>query len=151
MTAPAPDTYTTDLVAGVADELARAGVGLWHPDGAPYPVDSTGITDSAMPDSPNRIVCLTAYALTNDPDLNDALTGLQVRCRGANADPRDANNLADRVFGVLQGLRNRTYGTAYVVSLARQSSAPLGQDTSRRWERSDNYHATAAHLGAGDE
>lgn len=132
--------FDTDLVAGFAQLLAAADIGLdWHPDGTPY-TSGIGIYDSDVPPSPDDVVTLTAYGLGDGPTYADSTRGLQIRVRSAGADPRVSRDMDDAIADVLIGLYPMTLPTGiYVKTLERTSSTPLGQDDNRRWSRSSNY------------
>ncbi|MFK0289941.1 minor capsid protein [Streptomyces sp. NPDC090442] len=134
-------SYTADLLDGLARLLDAAGVGSYRPDGVYQPGD-TAITVATMPPAPDRVICLSAYSVTDSPVLTDTLTGVQLRTR-ASADPREVDALDDAVFDVLHGSGPHTWGTARVQLLYRVSAAPIGADSAGRMERSSNYYARA--------
>ncbi|MFH9430236.1 minor capsid protein [Streptomyces sp. NPDC017615] len=134
-------TFLRDLVDGLARQLAAAGVAAYRPTGV-YQASETAITDTVMPDSPDRAVVITAYDTSDDPALTDCTVAVQVRTR-AGADPRLVADLDEDVFAVLHGLRDRQYGTARLGFLKRENSAPMGRDGSGRFERTSNYTARA--------
>ena len=135
--------WTVDLVTGVAELLDAAGAGVWNPTGI-YDVDDTAIVvGPTIPQTPDRIVCLTPYPVEDTPGLPEVVIAIQVRCRGTTV-PRTAEDQADAVYDVLHGASGLTLGGVPVAQMWRQSSAPLGPDTSGRAERSDNYYLRAA-------
>lgn len=133
---------STDLVDGIAAQLAVTVDGVsYDPTGA-YPTDTTGIFDEVMPDGdsvPDRCVTLTTYPLGDDPTLSDSTVGLQVRVRSAGEDPRDAKDLDDAIFDALQAIAPVTLGGIRIVNFTRTSGVSLGQDERKRWHRSSNY------------
>lgn len=134
--------FQTNMLEGVADLLAAAGVAKWNPTGT-YADTDTGIMIQLVPPSPAAVVTLSAYVVTDDPFLSDSVIGMQVRARTGGSDPRPTNDLADAVFDQIHGLRNTTLNTGVrVVECLRRSGALLGQDELRRWLRSDNYYVT---------
>lgn len=143
--------FDTDLVAGFAQLLAEADIGLtWHPDGTAYAADTIGLYDSAVPPTPDDVVTLTAYGLGDAATYADSTRGLQVRTRRAGQDPRPSKDLDDDIFDVLAGLYPTTLPTGIrIKTLVRSSSTPLGQDDNQRWERVSNYvltlHRPAPH------
>lgn len=138
--------WTTDLLEGVAELLATAGVGQWRPDGPPYDQGETAIVIGAMPPDPARIILLAAYPVEDNIALAHATVGLQVRTR-AGPDPRDVQDLDDEVYEQLQGLTQTTFGTCHVKQMWRRSATSLGQarDGTDRWEQSSNFYAEATH------
>ncbi|MFD8611079.1 minor capsid protein [Streptomyces sp. NPDC059631] len=133
--------FLRDLVDGLARTLADAGVATYRPTGV-YKAGETAITDTAMPDAPDRAVVLTAYDTTDDPALTDCTVAVQVRTR-AGTDPREVADLDDDLFGVLHGLRDRQFGTSRLVFMKRDNSASLGRDANGRYERTSNYTVRA--------
>lgn len=133
-------SHTTDLLHGLAQMLADAGVVTYNSDGTPYTAGQTGLFFKDMPPDPDRVVVLTPFGANSDqPLITLGHQPVQVRCRGT-ADPLDVDTLADAVFTVLHGATNLTFGSVHVVQILRTNSIPLGMDEqSLRWERSDNY------------
>lgn len=131
---------TADLLHGLAQMLADAGVVTYNADGTPYTSGQTGVLFKDMAPDPDRIVVLSPFNANSDqPLITLGRQPVQVRCRG-NADPLDVDTLADDVFTVLHGATNLTFGSVHVVQILRVNSIPLGVDEqSLRWERSDNY------------
>ncbi|MFF4751828.1 minor capsid protein [Streptomyces sp. NPDC001270] len=134
-------TFLRDLVDGLARELAATGVATYRPTGA-YTSSETAITDTAMPESPDRAVVLTAYDTTDAPALTDCAVSVQVRTR-AGTDPRDVADLDEAAFTALHGLRDRQFGSAYVQLVTRDNSASMGADAVGRFERTSNYTVRA--------
>jgi hypothetical protein len=130
-------TFLVDLVDGIARLLDTAGVATYRPTGI-YTATETAITDTVMPDSPDRAVVLTAYDTADDPALTDCTVFLQVRTR-ARQDPREAAALDEAVFAALHGLRNQQFGAAHVQLIKRENTAPIGVDANGRHERTSNY------------
>jgi hypothetical protein len=135
--------YQTDLLAGLAQRLAAAGVGTWSPTGS-YTAEQTGIVIGTVPGSPDRIITLTGYGVDDSPSLSDSVMGVQVITRTGGSDPRPTDDLADQVFDQLHGLTGVHLPSGIrLVQCLRQSHTPLGQDGNRRWSRSDNYYLSA--------
>ncbi|MFJ7902374.1 minor capsid protein [Streptomyces sp. NPDC096198] len=134
-------TYTVDLLDGLARLLDKHGVGIYRPDGV-YAPGETAITIAATPPSPDRVICLSAYPVTESSLLTDTTTGVQVRTR-AGADPREVDALDDQVHALLHASGPHRFGAVPVQLVYRVSAAPLGADGSGRWERTSNYYARA--------
>lgn len=134
--------FTVNLLTGIAQYLENAGVGTFETAGTPNTA-TTAICIIGLPQTPDRIVCLTDYPVEDSAVLTDAIVGLQVRCRGTT-DPRTAADLHDAVFNALHGMAGQTFNTGddavNTVDIYRQSSTNLGPDVNGRWERSDNYY-----------
>jgi hypothetical protein len=134
--------FESDLLTGVAQLLAAANLGTWRDSGI-YTAAETGIVFDVIPVSPDNIVTLTDYAVSDDPTLSDSVIGVQVRTRLGGQDPRPVKDLDGAIFNVLHGLESVTLtGGVHIVSMVRRSGASLGQDANNRWMRSSNYYAT---------
>ncbi|MEU2111822.1 minor capsid protein [Streptomyces sp. NPDC019507] len=130
--------HTRALLEGLAALLADAGLGVYRPGpGEVYAADETALGFGAMPDTPDRVIWLNPYPVT-DTDLTDAVTGVQFRMRAA--DPMALLDLADAVFGELHNRQNLAFGALRVALLWRQSQALLGQDATGREELTANYY-----------
>ncbi|MER7691568.1 minor capsid protein [Streptomyces sp. NPDC097610] len=134
-------SFLVEIVDGLARLLDAAEVATYRPDGV-YETGETAITDTVMPDSPDRAVVLTAYDTANSQNLTDTTVFVQARTR-AGPDPREVAALDDAVFEVLHNSGPFLFGTARVVLITRQSAAPLGADTLGRFERTSNYTVRA--------
>jgi len=133
------DGWTSRLLTGMAEHLADAGIGTWDPTGTAYDTGDTAIVIRAIPDQPDRLITLTAYPLDrNLPGMADHILGVQIRLR-AGSDPRECDDLADGIFDLLDGASGLTWSEIPVKDVGRRSYTSLGQDGSRRWERSENY------------
>ena len=134
--------FQTDLLTGLAVYLQMNSIGTWNTSGA-YTSAQTGIVLGNIPQSPDRIITLTAYDVSDSPNLSDSVIGVQVRCRWAGADPRPVDDLADLIFNLLHGANHLTLSTAVViVQCLRQSATTLGQDANGRWSNVANYYMT---------
>lgn len=134
--------YLTDLATGAAQMIEGAGIGVWDPDGV-YSADQIGITIQAVPQTPDHIIAITPYSLSDDQALGDSLVALQIRIRG-DRDPRTVIDRDDAIFDVLEGIEETWINGVYVVVMWRQSNLPLPQDGNQRWERSSTYYARVA-------
>ncbi|WP_416962977.1 minor capsid protein [Streptomyces sp. Agncl-13] len=134
-------SFLIEIVDGLAKLLHAEGVATYRPDGV-YETGETAITDTVMPDQPDRAVVLTAYDTANSQNLTDTTVYVQVRTR-ASPDPREVAALDDAVFDVLHNSGPFLFGTARVVLITRQSAAPLGADSAGRFERTSNYTVRA--------
>ncbi|MGW9385407.1 minor capsid protein [Streptomyces globisporus] len=131
-------SYTADVVEGLAELLAEHGLGTYGPPDEPYPTEGTAIVLGVMPAQPDRVLCLTPYPIT-DTGGPEAITAVQVRMR-AGRDPRAVYDLADDVFGVLDGREHYRLREVSVSLSWRQSEASLGLDGSNRMELTANYY-----------
>ncbi|MEV0438945.1 minor capsid protein [Streptomyces spectabilis] len=126
-----------EVVAGLARLLAEHQVAAYRPDGV-YAAGETALTDTVMPEQPDRVICLTVYAVEESPALTDCTFAVQVRTR-AGTDPREAAALDEAVFAVLHGLRHLDLPTVRITLVHRVSAASLGADPVGRFERTSNY------------
>ncbi len=133
--------FTTDLLTGVAQRLNAAGVGVWRPTGT-YADTEVAIVLGVPGQSPPAVIALATYRNADHPALSDSTLGMQVRVRGKDADPRNADDLADGVFDVLQGLHGADLNGVRLVYAKRVSTLPLGISEHGRHERTDNYDLT---------
>jgi hypothetical protein len=135
--------WTTDLLAGVAQYLEDHGVGTWQASGAYAPGASVPIFITASPGTPDRIIILTAYPVSDNGTLSDSVQGVQIRTRGTK-DPRTVEEIADGVFDALHGLGSVNLGGVWLVHCYRSSGTPLPPDSNGRYERTDNYYLQVA-------
>ena len=134
--------FESDLLTGIAQLLATAGLGTWRDTGI-YTTAETGIVFDTVPQSPDRVITLTDYVVSDDPALSDSVIGVQVRTRWGGQDPRPVKDLDGGIFDALHGLEGVTLtGGVHIVSMFRRSGTSMGQDTNNRWGRSSNYYAT---------
>jgi len=133
--------FTSDLLTGLAQYLADAGIGVTYRTSTPYLATETGVFFGLYPTSPDRCVGLNPYAPTDEPKVALSHIRVEVALRGIPNDSLDVHDLGDAVFYVLQGAEDMTFGTAHVVQVLRVpgSSNPGGVDANKRSMRSDSY------------
>jgi 5-carboxymethyl-2-hydroxymuconate isomerase len=131
-----------DLLDGIAQMIANAGIASYDTAGE-YSAGDTGIFFKIVNPTPDRIVTLTAYQVSDDPTMPQSRFGVQVRVRGGQ-DPRDVDELGDSIFALLHGLINTQFNSVFAEQVLRQSSITLGQDTAKRWERADAFYIDVA-------
>ncbi|HUR06995.1 MAG TPA: minor capsid protein [Nonomuraea sp.] len=134
-------TWTRDLLTGFAVLLNEAGVADWNPNGI-YADVQTALTIGGLPAKPDTAIALSVYGVGqagDDVEQPDSSVQMQARFR-AKTDPRLVDDLADAAFDAIHGLANATLSTGVHVLLARRTLvAPLGRDSSGRWERADSF------------
>jgi len=130
---------TFDLLGGLAQALADAGVCDYRDDGSVYLSSETALVFALMPQAPDRVVCLTDYSLSDDAGNPWGQRRVQVRTRGLPDQPQDTWLLRDSVYDFLQSAAALTFGSVTVAQALRVSSIPLGVDDNRRFEYADNY------------
>ncbi|WP_026923292.1 minor capsid protein [Glycomyces arizonensis] len=144
-------SWTSDLLVGIAETLAAAGVGVWRPDGL-YTTDEVGVFIAYMPPGgatgPDRCIVLTDYDPAGGNSAGDVTPRVQVRCRGARNDPVSAIDLASDARDALDGLAFVTFGQVTVSQINHINGTPMGVDGNGRHERSDNYDIQAQRTSA---
>lgn len=131
---------TKDILDGIAQLLAGAGLGLTFNSAGVYTTGQTGIFMMTMPDAPDRCVTLNLVDRADDPTMPLGEKMLQVRGRGNRNDPLDVGELLDPIFDVLHGRTNLTVGGQTIIQILRRVSAPMGSDSLHRSERADQYY-----------
>jgi len=58
--------FETNLLTGIAQLLATAGLGVWRDTGI-YTAAETGIVFDTVPQAPDRVITLTDYVVFDDP------------------------------------------------------------------------------------
>lgn len=132
---------TKDILEGIAQLLAGAGLGLTFNANGVYTSAQTGIFFMTMPDAPDRCVTLSLVDLDDHPTMPLGSKMLQVRGRGARNNPLDVGELLDPIFDVLHARTDVALGGQTAVQILRRVSAPLGADELHRWSRADQYYS----------
>jgi hypothetical protein len=132
-------SFTSDLLTGLAQYLADAGIGVTYRTSTPYLATETGVVFGLYPTSPDRCIALTAYVATDEPKVALSRIRVEFALRGAVNDSLDVHDLGDAIFNALQGAEDLTFGTARVVQALRVISASGGVDANKRSMRSDSY------------
>lgn len=125
------------FLAGVADLISDAGIGVWNPTGA-YTTGQVGISIMKVPQSPDDLIVLTPYRV-QDSLLNDSIEGLQIRTRG-DQNPLTVLERDAALFNLFEGMHDVVIGGVPVALIWRQSQLPGPQDQNDRWECSSNYY-----------
>lgn len=134
----------SDLLDGLCELLATAGVGTWSPNTAVGTSTSVPVIaqQATPPESPLSIT-LNLYDVQQDAALTDQIIGLNVRVRGDRR-PQTARNIAHQVWLALHALGRQMLGTApnqvIINDIFWQSEVELGPDENQRFERSINYY-----------
>lgn len=128
------------LMQGVAQLLAAAGVGTWQPAGVYAPGTDRPVYIRAVPAQPDRVITVSHYPVSALPGVPDTVEGIQVRNRGPADDPRPADDDADAIRRVLDGLEHVDIAGMHVSLCRWQSGGVMGQDANRRWEMAQNFY-----------
>lgn len=134
--------FTTKLLTGLAELLAAAGVGEWAPGSQRTGTPTPWITLSNLPETPDLVICLTAYDAGQASAMTDTMPAIQVRTRGDRI-PGTAIDLQDAVYDALHGRRRTLLGTVpnqvIVTQVLRRNVGQLGPDSTSRWEWVSTY------------
>lgn len=133
-------TWTSGLIAAVAQRLDDADVGTWAPDTRTPPGSTVSgiIVAGALPAEAESGIGLTPYSLTNRYNslIADVTQPIQFWLRGTLSYVDDT---ADAIFTALNGLRDVTLGDVHCVLIELHSDMPQGVDRNGRLERAVNY------------
>lgn len=141
--------WTTNLLVGLAEHLAAAGIVRWQPTGAYAEGGLPPVFLRALGDAPDVAVALAAYGDPENEDagLADVVQAVQIRTRG-DRDPVTVDDLADQIWDEIHGAEMLRLGTgaAQVATtlIYRRSTAALGADAQGRYERTCNYYVKAS-------
>ncbi|MFI6485155.1 minor capsid protein [Nonomuraea sp. NPDC050663] len=134
-------SFSLDLLTGLHEVLADAGVGHWNPSGI-YTANQVGLTIGGLPPSPDRAISAAVYGTGRAGDdiaEPDSSMQVQFRIRGTG-DPRTVDDLADGLFDTLHGASDVVLPTGVLLLLAsRKIVAPLDKDSNGRHLRADSY------------
>lgn len=135
--------FESNLLTGLAVLIAAGGIEATY--ASSYTTMQTGLVLGNIPQTPDRIITLTAYASDDDPALSDSAPLVQIRCRGEGADKRRVDDLDSAIFNLLQNKRDLVLSTGVKVGQIHRVSGPasLGQDGNSRWSVSSNYLVSA--------
>lgn len=130
----------SDILTGLADVLATAGIAVHRADGSAYVDGETAVFFGSPLDSSPRCVTLTAYGADADaPKQALSRRNVQVRSRGLPGQYLDAVDLDQAVFDALQGLQGVPLGSVWLIQCLRRSQVPMGVDAAYRWEVASNF------------
>jgi len=134
-------TWTPDLLDGMAQALATAGIGTYAA-GHYTSATACGITIGTTADEPVKAIALFAYSPLDDFILADVMQPVQLRIRGT-LDATSVDTIGDAIFDLWHGTTGLIFNSVHTVSIARNSVLPLGRDERERWMASHNYYVRA--------
>lgn len=137
---------TRDLLSGFAGMINDSNIGVYKATGV-YAANETGIVFKNMPSTPHRVIVLTAVPLTDMTMIPVGKMLVQVRTRGLPNNPLDVDDLGDAIFDLMHGVTNVTMGSTHIIQCLRNSSVPMGVDSSQRWERVDHFYIDMDYPG----
>lgn len=143
-------SWTTDVVNALAADLATQGLGTWRPTGGYTAGDVRPIFIGTMPATPDRVIVITPYTVTEDAAGSTKVQGFQIRARGTG-DLRDVTDTTDDLRDALHARRDVQLGPATFALLWRQSTTVMGRDANSRWETSSNFYGHTAQASAHTE
>ena len=137
-------TFSENVVAGVAQLLADAGVVTWSGLTGQVADSSTpAAVTMQLPETPDRVVVLTPTVAVTPADLEgepDDVLGLQTLARGAPDDRLGPSRILDAVYDELHRRSGVTLSTGVHLSRSlRTSGTSLGEDTNRRSQAVATY------------
>lgn len=132
-------SFSTDLLAGVAQMLDDAGIATYNETGV-YTAGQVGVFFSVMPDQPDRCVVLEDYGVSDQIEQAMSTRGIQFRVRG-DADPFPVKQMRDAIFVLFHNATRFALGSVYVDQMYQHSSIALGRDQANRWIESLNFYA----------
>lgn len=130
----------SDILTGLAQQLAADLVGTWNPSGSTVADSVTPVIAlHTAPPAPDRVITLVGYLNTSMPGLTDSLLTVNIMCRGTT-DPNVALGMENAVYLSLQGRHGALPNGALISQMWLQSAARIGPDNNRRHQRSANYY-----------
>lgn len=141
-----PASWLEELLYGLAELLADAGVGVWRPDGPAYTAGEVGILLEDLLEDPDELVVLNSYDLDRaafgiPAEVPVDAVAIQIRTRTAPG-IAGSRRLDDAVYDLLEGAERLDLGNGVVLcNVYRNSAGPLGRDAQDRRERVSNFYA----------
>lgn len=135
--------YTSDLLNGLAGELATAGIGIFHLDPTmTYNPAEVGIGIGDFPTGCDQAISLQDFTTSGDhPTQALSLIAVQFGFRGLPNDRDSMTDLRDATFQAIHGLTDRNYGVCHLIQILRRTGTGMGWDGNRRPEWVDDYYA----------
>jgi hypothetical protein len=140
MTYTPPDTYTVNMLTGLADVLNASGAGVYRGPTGTYTSAERGIYFSAMPPDAVQGISITRYL-----DVPDIIAINHVRVQvltRAGTNPLDGEAITDLVRDTLHDKNHVALNGVHVDRIRLESFTPLGPDDNGRFEYSQNFTLT---------
>lgn len=140
------DTYTRQVLEGLAGMLKTAGAGSYNGPTTPPDEGARAIVFSFMPASPTQAISLTRYL-----DVPGILAINQVRVQvhsRVGTDPLEGEDLVDLIRDTLHRKTHVTLGTLRFNLIEQESFAALGPDGNGRFEYTQNFTLTGNRYSA---
>ena len=135
-----PDTYTVNMLTGLAEMLNASGVGVYRGPTGTYASTERGIYFSTMPADAVQGISITRYL-----DVPDILAINHVRVQvftRAGTNPLDGEAITDLVRDTLHDKNHVVLNGVHFNRMVQESFAPLGPDANGRFEYSQNFTLT---------
>ncbi|WP_027503247.1 minor capsid protein [Rhodococcus sp. UNC363MFTsu5.1] len=135
--------YSVDLVVGLAEHLAAAGLARYSPTGIYTGEGLPAVFFGTLPDKPDTAVLINTYNDDRERDDDSPDLYVQMRFRTAGRNPHTTPRLADDVFEHLHDRSNFTLPNGVQVLLCRRHiTGPNAPDANGRYTRPDSYTLT---------
>jgi hypothetical protein len=131
-------SYEKDLLTGIAQMIADSSIAAYNPAGF-YTPGQTGVVFGIWPQSPDACVVLNATRLNTSVMIPMDRYLLEVHHRGKAGDPFGPGETSTPIFDLLHNARNITLGSAHVIQILHDHSAPMEQDATKRFKQADIY------------
>jgi hypothetical protein len=147
-TYPEPVGFDEELLRSLAAFIAAEVPYLsWYDDAAEgadaehvYGPSEWGIYTQLFPEGPEPSLTLSAYAVSDDASLSDSVIGVQASLWHPSR--LQVGRAKDDLFNLLHGRQRTMLGTVTLVSALRSSGTNVGQDSTGRLGRTENYYLT---------
>lgn len=133
------ESFDLAVLEGFA-QTAVASTDLWYSRTTPAPAGRIPIVLDITPESPDDVVTLRDYTVTDSPNLSDSTVGVQVDIR--SKDRARIRSIMQALFDTFHGREAGMLGDVRLVMAVRSSGTWLGQDSNDRLQRTENYYLT---------
>jgi hypothetical protein len=145
----AADTWTTDLLEGIAAYVSASGIGTWRPGGGYTAAEQPVIAVGSLADDFDRGIGLRVYSPQVARRFADIVQPVQFYLRGArDAGIADVEQVGGKLFNLLDSAQGYDVGGIRIVQSWLNSAAPLGVDSEGRETAAHNYYFRAQRYTA---
>lgn len=130
-------SFELSLLEGFA-QVAVSGTTLWYSRTQPAPSGRIPIVLDIAPESPDDVVVLRDYTVTDSINLSDSTIGVQADIR--SKDRAKVRAIMTALYNTFHGREAGMLGDVRLVSAWRSSGTWLGQDSNDRLVRTENYY-----------
>lgn len=135
-----PDTYTVNMLTGLAQMLNDAGAGIYRGPTGTYTDAERGIYFSTMPAAAVQGISITRYL-----DVPDIIAVNHVRVQvltRAGTNQLDGESVVDLIRDALHDKNHIDLNGIRFNRMVQESFTPLGPDQNGRFEYSQNFTLT---------